>query len=284
MSTDARALLWEAKERWLETTAWLDYVREVYAVDPGGYPFLTYIGLNFTEGSIKNFKLYFSFFKALSSSEVERLLPVPDRGRFDEMYAKWHPTRRYSTLHRGTTFALKVGADGALTHYYHLRVPGAPLGLPERLALAETDVDNYHGVCEEFSGGSAHLKRYYYCKDPRTIADSLVQAGFPDYVDQVPYIDWLEYIESEGRDKADWVTTSPDLIAALVEDRGPPRLDSALAKICLDCGFELFAPGSAVGGADHAIYFVQPEGHARGGGYLFDGARRFIERYLGLEV
>lgn len=281
---DARALLWEAKARWLETTDWLDYVREVYSVDPGGHPFLTYIGLNFTETSIKNFKLYFSFFKGLSNAEVERLLPVPDQSRFEQMYGLWHPTERYSALHRGTTFALKVGADGALTHYYHLRLPGPQLGLPKRLELAPGDVDNHHGVCEEFSGGDVHLKRYYYCRDRQTIARSLVQAGFQDYLDQVPAIELLEYIESEGRDKADWVTSSPDLVDALVQDRGPPRLDSALAKICLDCGFDLFAPGSAVGGADHAIYFVEPGVGAPGQGYLFDGVRTFVERYLGLKI
>lgn len=282
--SDARALLWEAKERLRDDERWLEYVRAVYSVDPGDYPFLTYVGLNFTETEIRNFKLYFSFFKPLSDSEIETLLPVADRGRFDEMYARWHPSKNYATVHRGTTFALKVGADGALTHYYHLRVKGAPLGPPERLALAASDVDNHHGVCEEFTGGAAHLKRYYYCRDPRTIAASLAHAGFGDLLDQVPAIEWLEYIESEGRDKADWVTSSRDLIAALVQDRGPPRLDSALAKICLDCGFDLFAPGSARDGSDHAIYFVSPEGHARGGGYLFDGARTFVERYLGLVV
>lgn len=281
---DARALLWQAREDLCARTDWLDYVRDVYTVDPAGYPMLTYVGLNFTADAIKNFKFYFSFFKPLEDDEISRLLPVEDRGHFDQMYATWHPTHRYETIHRGVTFALKVAADGTLTHYYHLRTPTMPFGPPLRLEVAPSDEGNYHGVCEEFTGGQRALKRYYYLRDPQTVADSLQVAGFGDLLDQMPSIQWLEYIESETRDKADWVTANPYLVGSLVEDRGPPRLASALAKLCHDCGFELFAPGSAKDGRDHAIYFIEPAGPASGGGFIFDGVRTFLQRYLRLPV
>ncbi len=278
----ARTLLLRARDLLLESPAWLDYIRAVYGVDPGDHPFLSYVGLNFTRETIKNFKFYFSFFRRLSEGEVEALLPVPDRGRFDELYARWHPSRRYEAIHRGTTFAVKVDADGTLTHYYHLRLAGLPFGPPERLTLAAGDRDNYHGACEEFTGDRVQLKRYYYCRDPGTIAESLARAGLTGVADQVPRIEWLEYIESDGRDKTAWITGSPLVIQALIDQHGPARLGPGLSKICYDCSFELFGPGSARDGSDHSIYFIQPIGPLSRGGYVFDGVHRFATHHLKL--
>jgi len=279
---DARALMFGARQALLQAPHWQDYVRSVYAIDPGDYPFLTYVGLNFTKTTIKNFKFYFSFYRRLSESEIETLLPVPDRGLFDELYPKWHPSRSYGTIHRGTTFALKVDTQGKLTHYYHLRVPGLLMGAPKRLNLAACDEPNYHGVCEEFCGGQRALKRYYYCRDRGTIADALEQAGLRDGLDDLSQIDWLEYVESQHRDKLTWITPRQDLLRDLIERRGPERLGSALHKICRDCGFHLYGPGSARDLGDHSIYFVQPSAQQGRAGYLFDGVRRFMDRHLQL--
>jgi hypothetical protein len=271
-----------AREVLLTSTAWRDYVRGVYSIDPGDHPFLSYVGVNFTSEAIKNYKFYFSFFRRLSAEEIGVLLPVADRGRFDELYDAWHPSQNYGAIHRGTTFALKVETDGTLTHYYHFRVPGLLLGPPERLELQPSDRDRYHGVCEEFTGSSIHLKRYFYCADRATIAESLELAGLTGMADQVPAIDLLEYIESEGRDKMAWITASPLLIGTLIDHRGPPQLEQEIARIRYDCGFQVFGPGSARGGGDHSIYFVHPEGPLHRGGYVFDGVTRFIERHLKL--
>lgn len=279
----ARVLLWRARELLLRSPAWLDYVRRVYTIDPDGYPFLSYVGLNFTKDTIKNYKFYFSFFKRLDPAEIEILLPVSDRSRFDALYGAWHPTKRYETIHRGTTFALKIDGDGTLTHYYHLRVAGLPFGPPERLALSPVDEENYHGVCEEFTGSNVHLKRYYYCREPTTIRHSLEIAGLSEVADRSAGIDWLEYIESDGRDKMAWITGDPVLIQTLVEKRGPTGLDPGLARIRHHCGFELFGPGSARDASDHSIYFVLPAGPLSTAGYLFDGVRRFITHHLKLD-
>jgi hypothetical protein len=275
----AHALLWRSRDVLLAAPGWLDYMRRVYSVDPGGHPFLSYVGVNFTKETIKNYKFYFSFFRRLSTEEIDALLPVADRGRFDQLYQQWHPSTEYNAIHRGTTFALKVDADGTLTHYYHMRIRGLPFGPPERLTLSADEHDNYHGVCEEFTGSKIHLKRYYYCRNKTTIRESLDIAGLPD---QSSRIDWLEYIESEGRDKMAWITGDRVLIDHLVDQRGQPRLASGLAKICHDCGFEMFGPGSARDRTDHSIYFIQPVGPVSGGGYLFDGVRRFATHHLKL--
>src|SRR5262245_61008973 len=108
----AYALLWRARDVLLESPAWIEYARRVYAIDPGDHPFLTYVGINFTKERLKNYKFYFSFYRRLSEEELASLLPVPDRSHFDALYAEaWHPTPRYSQLHRGTTFAVKVEPD-----------------------------------------------------------------------------------------------------------------------------------------------------------------------------
>lgn len=276
---NAYSLLWRARDVLLAKPAWLDYVRQVYTIDPGGHPFLSYIGVNFTKDTIKNYKFYFSFFKRLSPGEIDTLLPVPSRGRFDALYPEWHPSHEYKAMHRGTTFALKVDPDGTLTHYYHLRLRGLPFGLPERMAMPARDHDNYHGACEEFTGSKIHLKRYFYFRDPETIAESLRIGGLPD--DPRP-VDMLEYIESDGRDKFAWISSSHDLIRELLEERGQPRLSPGLFKMCHDCRFELFGPGSARDGSDHSIYFVQHGPVGFSGYWLFDGVRSFIQRHLKL--
>jgi hypothetical protein len=269
-----RALFGHARRHLLPATQWLDYVQSVYEIDPGEHPRLSYVGVNFTQDAIKNYKFYFAFYRRLSSEEIQTALPVADRGRFDELYAEWAPNSVYEELHRGTTFALKIDRDGALTHYYHLRIPGLPFGPPERLTLRDSDYTNLHGACEEFTDSQIHLKRYYYFRDPATIAESLVLAGYSAFVDEVPSIDLLEYIESEGRDKMDWVSSSQHLIQGVIAQRGPSWLSTDLARICWDCGFELYGPGSARDGRDHSLYFVEP------GKPMFDGVRRFLSRHL----
>lgn len=280
----ARVLLWQAREALLNNPAWLDYARQIYSIDPGGFPFLTYVGLNFTDRTIKNFKFYYSFSRRLSEAELSVVLPVTDRGQFDEFYEQWHPSPHYKAIHRGTTFAVKVDAEGALTHYYHMRIKGLPFGPPQRLELGASDHDNYHGVCEEFSGGDANLKRYFYCAEPSTIAASLKTAGLHSSGGAVPKIELLEYIESEHRDKLTWISSDRGLLDALMDNRGPPALRNQLGALCRKCGFNLFAPGSARDGGDHSVYFVLPSDQGGAGGGLFDGVRRFCDRYLDIEV
>ncbi len=280
----ARVLLWQAREVLLNNPAWLEYTRNVYSIDPGGHPFLTYVGLNFTDRTIKNFKFYFSFSKRLSEAELALVLPVQDRSRFDEFYAQWHPSTNYNAIHRGTSFAVKVDAQGALTHYYHMRVQGLPFGLPERLELPASEHDNYHGVCEEFAGSDVNLKRYFYCADPATIAASMRTGGLEGFGAAVPHIDLLEYIESDRRDKLTWISSHRGLLDGLLDGRGPPALRNQLGALCRKCGFNLFAPGSARDGSDHSVYFVLPSDQGGTGGDLFDGVRRFCERYLDIEI
>lgn len=275
----AYSLLWQARDVLLASPAWIEYARNVYSVDPGGYPFLSYVGVNFTHESIKNYKFYFSFFKPLSREEVATLLPVADQGRFWEMYKLWQPTRDYEFIHRGLTFAVKVEADGTLTHYYHLRMRGLPFGPPERIELKELDRDNYHGVCEEFTGSKIHLKRYYYLYDRDSVAETLAIAGLPDRTEA---IECVEYIESEGRDKMAWITGDRRLLDALIHERGQPRLSQGLAKMCNDCRFDQFGPGSSRDAGDHSIYFVENTGVRGNYGYLFDGVRTFAKRHLRL--
>lgn len=274
------ALLWKPKEVLLGVPGWEDYVRGVYTIDRGGYPFLSYLGINFTPAGIKNYKLYFSFFKRLSPGELDLVLPVKDRGHFDALYAQWQPTKEYRMIHRGTTFALKIEPGRPLTYYYHLRIPGLPFGLPERLTLTAQDRDqNFHGACEEFTGEKIHLKRYFYAHDRATVAQSLKEAGLPDRTDSV---ECIEYIESDGRDKVAWISDDEVLIGALVSQQGPPRLAAGLSLLCRNSGFRLFGPGSSRGNSDHSIYFTEATGPRGDYGYFFDGARTFIERTLKL--
>lgn len=271
------AVRWQVKDLLLRSPAWLDYLRGIYSLDPGeGHPFYTYVGINFTKDAIKNYKFYFAFYRKLSPEEISIVLPVKNRSRFDEFYAGWQPTKASKTIHRGTTFAVKVEADGTLTHYYHLRVPGLPFGPPERLSLHPSDRDNYHGVCEEFTGKKAHLKRYFYCANNETIAESLRLCGLPD---RSAFVEWLEYIESDGRDKMTWVATYPRLIQELVLRNGPPELGAVLTKMCFDTGIGLYAPGSARDGSDHSVYFFRPGTEE----IRIDGVRSFATRYLKLE-
>ena len=279
---DGRMLLADARKMLIEQRAWQDYAKAVSALGSGGFPYLTYVGLNFTERAIKNFKFYFSFFRRLRPHELAVALPVPDRRRFDGYYAKWQATKDYSTIHRGVTFALKVASDGSLTHYYHMRLPGRPAGDPARLMLSNADRNQLHGVCEEFTGSEASLKRYFYCKDPRTIRSSLETAGFQDLVSEVPNIEMLEYIESDRRDKMTWITDSRPLLGALVERRGPRRLDSALEMFCRRLGYLPYGPGSARDARDHSVYFVLPTGQPAGSSYVFDGVKHFMTHYLHL--
>jgi hypothetical protein len=275
-----RALFGHARKHLTGAPGWIDYVRKVYEIDPGEHPYLTYVGVNFTKETVKNYKFYFAFFRRLTDREISTLLPVPDRGHFEALYAKWEPNSVYDELHRGTTFALKVDADGSLTHYYHLRIPGLPFGLPERLTIRPSDLGNLHGACEEFSGSKVHLKRYWYCRDVETIAESMQMAGLGALVDQARTVDLLEYIESDGRDKMDWVTTNPHLIEAVIEQHGPTWLRSELKRIAHDCGFDLYGPGSARDLKDHAIYYIQRRGPFAAGGHMFDGVRTFVSRHL----
>ncbi|MEW5850194.1 MAG: hypothetical protein AB2A00_15505 [Myxococcota bacterium] len=267
-----RDLLFGASRR----PAWLRFVREALRVPPDDHPFHGYVGINFTSGGLKNVKFYFSYSRHLTPTELDTLLPVKDRGRFQEFLAQWHPTRRMLALHRGVTFALKVDADGTLTHYWHLRVKGLPFGPPERLELNSSDRDNHHGVCEEFTDGKAHLKRYFYLENRITISDSLAAAGMPE---RTRFIDLLEYIESDGRDKFSWVTRDPRLLNTLIHEHGGNELGAELNAMCAATGVRLYAPGSSRDLRDHAVYLSdgRPDFH-------YDSITPFLARFLGVRA
>lgn len=262
------------RELLLDTPGWLDYVRRALTIPPGGASAYTYFGVNFTADAIKNFKFYFSFCRTLSPAELDVLLPVQDRGRFDEFYAQWHPTQVATVMHRGVTFALKVDLDGTLTHYYHLRVPGMPFGPPERLAIQPSDTTNYHGVCEEFTGAKTHLKRYYYIVHPHTVAHSLAMVGMPR---RGPAVTCLEYIESKGRDKVTWISTDQRLAAEVLRKHQGPVLSPSLDAMSAACGFGLFAPGAATDLSDFALYLFPSQWVTQ-----LDGAGLLLRNYLGL--
>jgi hypothetical protein len=268
---------WSLRDPLLAHPGWLDWVRQAYAIDPGDHPFFAYVGLNFTAERLKNVKFYISFYRRLTEAELRTMLPVSDRGRFDRFYAEWQPTQQVKTLHRGVSFALKVDTDGTQTHYWHMRTKGMPFGPPERLAVHPSDLENYHGACEEFTGSRIHLKRYFYLKNPQTIAESLLAGGMR--LRRVLPVDWLEYIESDGRDKFSWVTADLRLIGELVQERAGPGLAPVLDELVRATGTALYAPGSARGGEDHALYLFNP-----GPATHFDGLRAFVERYLGRTI
>lgn len=253
---------------------WLAYVRDALAIDPGGHPAHAYVGLNFTTGGVKNLKLYFAFFRRLESSELDVLLPVKDRARFEQFYAQWHPSTQMKALHRGVTFALKIDREGTVTHYWHMRIRGLPFGPPERLALQPSDRENFHGVCEEFTGNKSHLKRYFYLRHPISISTSLAEAGMPD---RTKWVDQLEYIESDGRDKFSWVTRDPRLVNTLVNTHSQPDFDPVLSELKEKTGIGLYAPGSSRDRSDHALYLVNPEPRLR-----VDHVTTFLRDYVGL--
>lgn len=268
------AVRWRIREVLMKSPALLHYLRMVYALDQGNYPFYTYVGVNFTRRAVKNYKFYFSFYRRLTEPEIDALLPVPDRGQFDRFYREWQPTLEAKTLHRGVTFAVKVEADASLTHYYHLRTRGMPFGPPTRFAIPAHERDAFHGVCEEFRGEKISLKKYFYSRDAATIEESLRAASMPDGRYDVPF---LEYIESDERDKFTWVTHDPELIQAHLSTRGPAALGPSLARLCEDCDYTAYSPGSARDGGDHSIYFYPFAMLHR-----YDGVRAFAEKYLRL--
>ncbi len=266
---------WSIREVLLENRGWLDYVRGAYSIDPGDLPFYTYLGINFTENAIKNYKFYFAFHRRLTEDELKIVLPVKDRSHFDRLYAQWQPTKDIDTIHRGTTFALKVDRDGALTHYYHMRLPFMPFGPPERLTISPVDQYNLHGVCEEFSAKRTSLKKYYYCADKATIAQTLRIGGFEPQ--RALVVDLLEYIESDGRDKLTWVTRDLRLIYDLMMKRSQKGLAEAMDELCLGSNTIMYAPGSSRDLSDHAVYFFHPTQPV-----WPDGIRYFVNSYLGL--
>lgn len=270
-----------ARQVLLDSPGWLDYLRRIYAIDQQGYPFVTYVGINFTRERIKNYKFYFAFHRRLTPEEIAVVLPVEDRSHFDAMYAQWTPTRECRVLHRGTTFAIKVEADGDLTHYYHMRLPTMPFGPPQRLQLQPEEIHNWHGVCEEFRDGSAHLKRYYYGNHPLTVKESFRIGGMPD---RTPTVYLLEYVESEGRDKVTWVTADSRLAYLLLHQQEQPALVEGVQAICKATNSRLFAPGSARGGGDHALYFYELADGPYEDGHVYDGVRDFVTKYLGLSL
>lgn len=271
-------MTWSIREFLLDAKggqqAWREYVEAAFSIPAGGHPFHAYVGFNFTATGLKNFKFYFAYYRPLKPRELKRVLPVGGVGRLEEFLAQWHPTRKIGPLHRGVTFALKVDANGTLTHYWHLRVKGLPLGPPERLAIQPSDRENFHGVCEEFSEGKTHLKRYFYLHNPDTIRQSLAAAGMPD---RTAVIDALEYIESDGRDKFSWVTRDPRLCSRLVAAHAESAFVPVLRELCETTQQQLYAPGSSTDGKDHALYLVNPTPVTQ-----FDGIRPLLTRYLGL--
>ena len=267
----------DARKRLIDAPAWRDYVEKVYSIDPGGYPFLTYVGIDFAAVGITRVRLCFSFFRRLSPREIDVVLPVSDRRRFEGYYARWQPTTTYDPLHRGATFQAAIESDGSLTYGYHLRLPGRPAGEPSRQILTMADRNQHHGLTEVFSPSARRLDKHFYCQDRDTLRQSIDAAGLTDLAREMARISWLQYTESDIGDRWAWVTDSRPLIAALA-DRGPSRFALALEMFCRRLGFLPFGPGTAKSGDEHSLHFALA--HVPGAEPVFDGVRRFMTHFL----
>ena len=88
---DGQTLLAEARQQLIDTQDWRRYVEDVYSVDPGGYPLLTYVGLNFTDTEIQELQILFFFLQEAvairSRSGPSRARPAPLRSVLREVAA-----------------------------------------------------------------------------------------------------------------------------------------------------------------------------------------------------
>ena len=278
-SGDGRVMLADARKKLIENKAWQEQVERIYAIDPAGYPFLTFVGIDFTPNALGSFTFYFSFFKRLSAPELDTVLPVANRRRFDGFYAHWRPTKDNNTLHRGATFGMTVGADGKLSYRYHMRLPGRPAGDPARLQLTAADNKQLHGVGEVFDGGEVRFNRYFYSRERATIQKFLDATGFADVAD-ASVIDGLEHVEGDQGDEVSWATGHRPMLMALLERHSPLKFPIALEIFCRRTGFVPYAPSLARSGRRYGLHLVLPSGPPAGSGYVFDGVKKFMTHYL----
>lgn len=248
------------------------YLKNIELIDNKDYPFLTYVGLNFNHLEFTNIKFYFSFFKPLSEDEIKLLIPDFAINDFKMYYDQWIPTKKYQSLHRGVTFALKVSNIEKYNHYFHLRIPNFPFGFPQK--NEKLDVNPFSGLAAEIHQQKINYKKYFYIENKNDIEylfNEFNQKWAIKYLDQ---IEQIEYIESDLKDKIDIISNNQELIIEFFKRNASNILMSQIIEISERTNLKLFAPGTNKLNNEFSIYFID---YVATNKYIeFDGVKKFI--------
>ena len=260
----------------LNTEAFKNYTNQIYSINNEGYPFLTYLGINFTNNEILNFKFYFSFFKKLSVEELSKVLPISDFSDFNSLYNLWNSSKTYNSLHQGATFAIKILPNYAPTYYFHLRLNTTVYNKPKLLNLETSNCIKNVGFCKEYTTNGYSNKNYFYFEDKDIIRNLANQYGLNNSKFNPDSIDELEYIESNNRNKIDLITFDQDFVEEFLKQKTSKKNQDLFKNICSIYNFKMYSPGIDSSGNNFSIYFI--DANCINSFTPFDGIKELINK------
>lgn len=249
-----------------------NYINNIYSIDNDDFPFLTYVGINFSCEEILNIKFYFSFFKRLNITELKKVLPVNDISDFNLYYNLWKESKIYSSLHQGATFAIKITPLEKLTHYFHLRLN--VLNTTSTFDFSDTEPKN-KGICKEYDLEKTSTKNYFYYDSKAVIQNLSERFGILNSKFDINSFDEIECVESEKKQKIDLITKDTNFIDEFLNQKTSPEIKNYFKKMCEDLNFIMYSPGINATGKIFSIYFIDKD---CSNAYIpFDGVKKFIE-------
>ncbi|MBI3520956.1 MAG: hypothetical protein HY062_16575 [Bacteroidetes bacterium] len=177
-----------------------NYISNAIKIQGDSKDYLSYFGINYNKGKLLNLKIYFTFFRKLTSDEVHQL--IPDSTDFYKDYDKLLFDAEHTLSNTGCTFALKIDVNGNITYYYHYRLPGKAVKLPLKISLTEQEIEaNNNTRCMEYSGEEVFPKDYYLLFSASNITKLLDRFKISFFKDHNLLPDVIEYTETSKWDK-----------------------------------------------------------------------------------
>lgn len=258
----------------LKDTSFKNYINDIYSIDTKGYPFLSYVGINFNRNSILNYKFYFSFFNRLNDQEIQKALPVKNLSKFKDFYNIWQESEKYESLHQGATFALKIEPNLILTHYFHLRSNKFNNINSNYFNKIITKPIKNSGICYEYKRDQIYIKNYFYYSDKDCINDLSKKFKLSNSMFDVNKIDEIECVETLNKQKIDLITTDQHFIEEFLKQTTTNSIKQYFLEFAKKSNFLMYSPGIDSNGEVCSIYFIDK--NCSNDFIPFDGVKSFI--------
>ncbi|MCK0536389.1 hypothetical protein [Alcanivorax quisquiliarum] len=218
-----------------------------------GYPFCSYLGINYAGDRLINAKFYVTGFRQVPASHFSGFFPCSDA--ILDAYATYRDSRVYTPDSMGFVLVKKLALTEPPMYTFGMRMPGDLNPAIDQPGLEHEDkvVDDYLAI--EASGQKRYRKHYYILKQRRNIETLLQRFAMETRPDAV---NLLEYSTFQHRKKILAAMTSVDETEGYLARTGSPAFLAMHAWVTRELGLIPVSPGRYLGSDVRSIHYFEP--------------------------
>ncbi len=220
-----------------------------------GYPFYSYLGINYTPAGILNIKAYFNFFKKIEYKELENFFP--ELRAVKDFYDNYQSSIVYDRNNMGVTVALKIEADGSHSHTFYVRDAQQKTPPPANIQFPAWEQKILHDyfACQ-LKNGTLTYKNYYVIMADENKDLLLNLFGLQKQIDGKA-ISGIEYVDYAGQQKIALAIENKEKLSGFLSHFFDNEEIRALSqKLRTEYGLHPFSPGLYLNSPVKSIYYI----------------------------